>query len=278
MREIDCLEIKEAVTALCIKAAYDLPQEVEDSINHALANEKSQLGREILREIIQNAEIARRKKVPICQDTGMVVVFIELGQEMAIKGGNLNDAVNEGVKAAYKDLRKSIVENPLNRKNTSDNTPANIHIEIVPGDRLRIKVMLKGGGAENASVIKMFLPTATKEAISDFVINTVKENGPKACAPIILGIGIGGAFDTVAYLAKKALFRPINSHNAHHETAAFEKELLGKINKTGLGPMGIGGQTTALAVHIETAPCHIASLPVAINFDCHAHRVAEINL
>lgn len=278
MREIDCLKIKEAVIALCIKAAYDLPQEVEDSINHVLANEKSQLGREILREIIQNAEIARRKKVPICQDTGMVVVFIELGQEIAIKSGNLNDAINDGVKEAYKDLRKSIVENPLNRKNTSDNTPANIHIEIVPGDRFKIKVMLKGGGAENASVVKMFLPTAKKDAITDFIIKTVKENGPKACAPIILGIGIGGTFDTVAYLAKKALFRPITSHSTCHDMAAYEKELLEKINKTGVGPMGVGGNTTALAVHIETAPCHIASLPVAINFQCHAHRVAEMNL
>lgn len=272
MREIAAVKIKDAVAALCEKAAWDLPQEVEAALNEALKNETSELGREILRELIKNAEIARRKKVPLCQDTGMACVFIKLGQEVQLAESALIQAVNDGVKLGYKNLRKSMLHDPFNRENTKDNTPANLQVEIVPGDELKITVLLKGGGAENASCLKMFLPTATKEEIIKFIVKTVRENGPKACPPLILGIGIGGSFDTVATLAKKALLRPLASHSTKHDAAKMEAELLQKINATGVGPMGIGGITTALAVHIETAPCHIASLPVAINFQCHSHR------
>ena len=275
MREIASTKIIETVAALFESAAYDLPQEVEDSINHALAHEKSPLGRQIIREILKNAEIARQKKLPICQDTGMAVVFIAMGQQTFVVGGNLHDAVNDGVKEAYKNLRKSMVSDPFKRENTKDNLPASIHVEIVPGDTFKIIVLPKGGGAENASFQKMFLPTTSREVIEDYIVGVVKENGTKACPPLILGVGIGGAFDSVATLAKKSLLRPISSHSTNHENAAMEKALLLKINNLGLGPMGVGGTTTALAVHVESAPCHIASLPVAVNFQCHAHRYKE---
>jgi|SRR3989339_771695 len=275
MREIPVSKIKDTIEKLLREAAWNLPLEVEEALNDALAHESSPVGREILRELIKNAEIARSQKLPICQDTGMAVVFIELGEEVVITGGNIYDAINEAVKTAYKDLRKSIVIDPFNRENTNDNTPANIHVEIVQGDTLKIKVLPKGGGAENASIVKMFLPTALQDEISDFIVEQVKLNGPKACPPIILGIGIGGAFDTVATLAKKALLRPLKSHSTHHDIKQMEKNILERINKTGIGPMGVGGNITALAVHIATAPCHIASMPVAINFQCHAHRYKE---
>ncbi|MBI5700446.1 fumarate hydratase [Candidatus Saganbacteria bacterium] len=278
MREIAASKIKASVANLCSLAAYDLPQDLEEVLNHDLAHETSPLGRQIISEIIKNAEIARHKKLPICQDTGMACVFVELGQDVHILDGDITESINEGVSLGYKDLRKSIVSDPFHRVNTNDNTPANIHLEIVPGDKIKITVLLKGGGAENASFVQMFLPTAKKEEIVDFIVKKVKENGPKACPPIIVGVGIGGSFDTVAYLAKKSLIRPVKSHNSAFEIAEFEKEMLEKINKTGVGPMGVGGNITALAVHIITAPCHIASLPVAVNFGCHANRYKEIIL
>ncbi|KAF0134840.1 MAG: fumarate hydratase subunit alpha [Candidatus Saganbacteria bacterium] len=247
-----------------------------DLLRGALKNEESKTGKEIITQIIGNAEIAQKEKLPLCQDTGIAVVFIEIGQEAIIVGGEIKEAVNEGVSQGYKNLRKSVVLNPIDRINTKDNTPAIIHEEIVDGYNIKIGILPKGGGAENMSAIKMFLPTAKKEDLIKFIVETVVSNGAKACPPLILGIGIGGTFDYAAYLAKKALTRKIGAKNK--DTVELEKEILSQVNKTGLGPMGLGGRVTALAVHIETHPCHITSLPVAINFECHAHRYQEIIL
>lgn len=278
MREINALELKSAIIKLLEEAAYDLPPETIEVLSESLEKETSPIAKEILGELLENAEIAKDKKLPICQDTGMATIFLEIGQEVLIKGDSLKNIINEAVITSYKDLRKSIVSDPINRENTKDNTPANIHIEIVPKDKIKIQVLPKGGGAENASFLKMFLPTASKKEITAFIVEQIKQNGPKACPPIILGVGIGGSFDSVAILAKKALLRPIKNHSTNYETKKLEEELLDEINKTGIGPMGIGGNITVLAVHIETAPCHIASLPVAVNFQCHAHRYKEITL
>ncbi|MFA4905891.1 MAG: fumarate hydratase [Candidatus Margulisiibacteriota bacterium] len=278
MREIPSQHITEAVAALCRQAAYLLPGEVEEALNRALKIETSELGREVLREIIQNAEIARKEKLPLCQDTGFAVVFVDLGQEVIISGGQLAEAVNEGVSRGFSDLRKSIVSDPFIRANTGDNTPAIIHTEIVPGDKIKFGLLLKGGGGENASTLKMFLPGTDKEEIVRFVVDKIKEAGPRACPPVIVGVGIGGTFDYAPYLAKKALRRKVGHLNSSHHIAELEKEMLKRINETGVGPMGLGGKTTALAVHIETFPCHIASLPVAVNLECHAHRYQEVVL
>ncbi len=278
MPEIAASKIIETVCDLCRQANYELGDDVVDALNHALKIEESEIGRNILRELIKNAEIAKKEKLPICQDTGLVVVFIELGQEARITGGLLDEAVNEGVSRAYRDLRKSVVSDPFIRENTNDNTPAIIHVEIVPGDRIKIGVLPKGGGAENASSQKMFLPTASKEEIINYVVNCVETAGPKACPPLIIGIGIGGNFDYSAYLAKKALTRRVKQNHSNHDIAQLEKQMLEEVNKTGVGPMGLGGRVTALAVHIETHPCHIASLPVAVNMECHAHRYKEATI
>jgi fumarate hydratase subunit alpha len=274
MREISAKKITEAVKNLCLEANTDLSEDVEAALNKALKQEDSPRGREILRQVIQNAEIARKEKLPLCQDTGTAVVFIELGQEVRIIDGLLEEAVNEGVSRGYCQgyLRKSIVQDPLKRKNTSDNTPAVIHTEIVPGERIKIGLLCKGGGAENKSAVRMLKPSSTKEEIDQLILEAVKNAGPDACPPFIVGVGIGGNFDTVAMIAKKALLRPVGKHNSESDTAKWEKELLEKINKLGIGPMGLGGRTTALAVNIERRPCHISSLPVAVNMECHAHR------
>ena len=278
MPEIAASKITETVCDLCRQANFELGEDVVDALNHALKIEESEIGRNILRELIKNAEIAKKEKLPICQDTGLVVVFIELGQEARITGGLLDEAVNEGVSRAYRDLRKSVVSDPFIRENTNDNTPAIIHVEIVPGDRIKIGVLPKGGGAENASSQKMFLPTASKEEIINYVVNCVETAGPKACPPLIIGIGIGGNFDYSAYLAKKALTRRVKQNHSNHDIAQLEKQMLEEVNKTGVGPMGLGGRVTALAVHIEIHPCHIASLPVAVNIECHAHRYKETTI
>lgn len=275
MREIATKQITEATAELCRQAAYLLPAEVEEALNRALKVETAELGREVLREIIKNAEIARREKLPLCQDTGFAVVFVDLGQEVLISGGQLTEAINEGVSRGFADLRKSIVSDPFIRTNTGDNTPAVIHTEIVPGDKIKLGVLLKGGGGENASTLKMFLPGTEKEEIVRFVVEKVKEAGPRACPPVIVGVGIGGTFDHAPFLAKKALRRKIGHLNSSHHIAELEKEMLKRINETGVGPMGLGGKTSALAAHIETFPCHIASLPVAVNLECHAHRYQE---
>jgi len=275
MREIAAKKITEAVKKLCLEVSFNLPEDVERALNRALKTEESPRAREILRQILLNAEIARKEKLPLCQDTGSAVVFVEVGQEVRLVEGTLVEAINEGVSRGYHEgyLRKSMVNDPLRRQNTGDNTPAIIHSEIVPGEKIRITLLAKGGGAENRSALKMFKPTSTKEEISNFIVETTKRAGPDACPPFIVGVGIGGTFDYAPTLAKKALLREVGRHNSEKDTALFEKELLEKINSLGIGPMGVGGKTTALAVNIEKYPCHISSLPVAVNIECHAHRV-----
>ena len=278
MREVNAKKITEAIKKLCLEANYDLSEDVLEALNKALKQEESEIGRNILREIMKNAEIAKKKKLPLCQDTGLAIVFVEIGSEVRIIGGSLQEAVNEGISQGYKNLRKSVVFDPLKRVNTQDNTPAIIHTEIVPGEKIKIGLLPKGGGAENASELKMFLPTASKEEIMDFVVDLINRKGVNACPPLIVGVGMGGSFDSVGYLAKKALIRPVGKHHSRTEIADLEREMLKRINATGLGPMGLGGRITALAVHIEVAPCHIASLPVAVNLECHSHRYKETAL
>jgi fumarate hydratase subunit alpha len=277
MREIVAKRISDIVKKLCIEANTSLPEDVQEALNKALKKETAPTGREILRQLLTNAKIAWRDKMALCQDTGLAIVFIELGQDVRIINGTLEEAVNEGVSRGYNNgyLRKSVVHDPLERKNTEDNTPAIIHLKSVPGEQIRIRVMTKGGGAENCSAIRMFKPASSKEEIDAFILETVEKAGPNACPPVIVGIGLGGSFDQAAAIAKQSLFRAVGQHNSNHATAAWEKELLEKINSTGIGPMGLGGRTTALAVNIERRPCHISSLPVAINIQCHSHRHKE---
>jgi fumarate hydratase subunit alpha len=280
MREITAKKITEMIKSLCLEANTNLSEDVQTALNKALGKEESPLGRDILRQLISNAKIAWQEKLPLCQDTGMVIVFLEVGQEVRIINGTLEEAVNEGVSRAYNDgyLRKSVVQDPLLRKNSGDNTPAIIHIRIVPGENIKIQLMTKGGGAENCSAIRMFKPSSSQEEIDAFILETVEKAGPNACPPMIVGIGIGGTFDYAPILAKKALLRELGKHHSQPDTAKWEKELLEKINKTGIGPMGLGGRTTALAVNIERHPCHISSLPVAVNIDCHIHRYKEATI
>ena len=276
-RKIDSKLITETVKKLFIEANINLGQDVICSLQDALAREESPLGRQVLEKIIDNAEIARREKMPICQDTGLAVLFIEIGQDVHIIGGDLRAAIEEGVRQAYQDgfLRKSVCD-PLTRKNTHDNTPAIIHIDIVPGDRLKIIAMPKGGGSENMSAAQMLTPAAGSEGIKNFVVEKVKQAGANPCPPIIVGVGIGGSLEEACVLAKKALLRPVGEANNNDEhLAQMEKELLNSINKLGIGPGGLGGRISALAVHIEMLPCHIASLPVAVNIQCHVARHKE---
>jgi fumarate hydratase subunit alpha len=278
MREIEAKKIIETVRDLCIQANYELPDDVLYLLNEALKKERSATAREVIRELISNADIAKKLRYPICQDTGLALVFVELGQGVMVSGGDLIKAVNEGVSRGYKEgyLRKSVVHDPFLRKNTNDNTPALIHTDIVPGDKIKITFMAKGGGCENVGAYKMFKPGTAKEEIEDFVVETVKAAGPNSCPPIIVGIGIGGNQEKSALLAKKALLREAGKFSSNKETHKMEKEILVKINDLGIGAVGLGGTITALGVHIETAPCHIASLPVTVSIDCHAHRVKEI--
>lgn len=280
MREIAFEEIASAVRNLCISANYNLPEDVEKAIREAAKGEDSPLGRRILEQIIENFEIARREQVPICQDTGALACFVELGQEVHITGGPLTDAINEGVRRGYREgyLRKSILNDPLERVNTGDNTPAMIHIELVEGDRLRLAVAPKGGGSENMSKLRFLRPADGEEGIRKFVVESVLEAGGNPCPPIVVGVGIGGTLEKVAWLAKKALFRRIGEHSADPRYARLEQELLEAVNKTGLGPGALGGQTTALWVSIEAFPCHITALPVAVNLNCHAARHKEVVL
>ena len=276
MRKVSVSEITKAVRALCISAACNLEQDVADALRESLAREVSPLGRDVLSQIITNFEIADKESLPMCQDTGIAVFFIEVGRGVELDGSSLEDAVNEGVRQGYKDgyLRKSVCH-PLKRVNTGDNTPAIIHTTIVEGDRVKIKIAPKGAGSENMSALKMLKPAEGVNGVKSFVLDTVRAAGGNPCPPIVVGVGIGGSFEKSAILAKKALLRPIGSRNADVEVEALEAELLKSINDLGIGPMGFGGVITALAVHIETYPCHIASLPVAINIQCHAGRHKE---
>ena len=276
-RKIDSKLITETVKKLFIEANINLGQDVICSLQDALAREESPLGRQVLEKIIDNAEIAHREKMPICQDTGLAVLFIEIGQDVHIIGGDLRAAIEEGVRQAYQDgfLRKSVCD-PLTRKNTQDNTPAIIHIDIVPGGKMKIIAMPKGGGSENMSAAQMLTPAAGSEGIKNFVVEKVKQAGANPCPPIIVGVGIGGSLEEASVLAKKALLRPVGEANNNDEhLAQMEKELLNSINKLGIGPGGLGGRISALAVHIEMLPCHIASLPVAVNIQCHVARHKE---
>ncbi len=274
MREIQCSKITEVIRKLCIEANEHLPEDVKCAIKTARKEEDGEIAKGILDNIIENYEIADRENVPICQDTGMAVVFMEIGQDVHITGGDLTECVNEGVRQGYTDgyLRKSVVKDPIRRGNTGDNTPAILYTEIVPGEQIKITVGPKGFGSENMSRIMMLKPSAGLEGIKDFIIETVKFAGPNPCPPMVVGVGIGGTFDRCALLAKKALMRPLGSSNKDPFYADLEKELLLKINSLGIGPQGLGGRTTAIGLNIETFPTHIAGMPCAVNINCHVTR------
>ncbi len=277
MRQVKAWDITVQVAEMCREANVCLGEDVIRALKKALAGEESGAGRDVLEQLLENVEIARSEQIPLCQDTGFAVFFVEWGQEVHLTGGTLEDAINEGVRKGYREgcLRKSIVADPLNRVNTGDNTPAVIHISLVPGDRVKIAFAAKGGGSENMSALKMLKPSDGVEGVIDFVVNQVKEAGPNSCPPVVVGVGLGGTFDKVAVMAKKALFRPLGQPHPEPFYADLERKILERINDLGIGPQGFGGRITALAVHIETFPAHIASLPVAVNLNCHAARHAE---
>ncbi|NOY78820.1 MAG: fumarate hydratase [Calditrichaeota bacterium] len=274
MRELDVGEITQAVKRLSMEANYFLGDDQVNALKEALKKEESPVGKSVLNQIVENQEIARTEKMAICQDTGFTVVFIDLGQEVHLIGGDLTEAVNEGVRQGYTEgyLRKSIVKDPLRRVNTGDNTPAVVHLRLVPGDKVSITVAPKGGGSENMSEVRMLKPADGPEGVKNFVIDRVRRSGGNPCPPIIVGVGIGGTFEIAALIAKKALLRELGQFNPDPYYAEMEKELLREINKLGIGPMGLGGRVTALGVFIEYHPCHIASLPIAVNIQCHAAR------
>jgi fumarate hydratase subunit alpha len=276
MREVNVKMITEKVRALFMEANTDLGEDVLQAFDRAMEKEESPLGIEILKELKENARIAKEERVAICQDTGFAVVFLELGQDVHLVGGDLKQAIFEGVRQGYRDgyLRKSICH-PFTRANTGDNTPAIIHTEIVPGEKVKITVAPKGGGSENMSRVVMLTPSDGVEGIKRFVVQRVKESGSNPCPPTIVGVGIGGTFEQAAFLAKKSLLRPLGSRNPDPELDKLESEILSKINELGMGPQGLGGRTTSLAVHILMMPCHIASFPLAVNIQCHAQRHKE---
>ncbi len=278
MREILAGEITKTVSRLFCEANYYLTEDVLEALEEALKKEESPVAREVLEQIIKNAGVAAAEKIPLCQDCGAAVVFIDLGQDVHVAGGDLNTAINEGVRKAYDEgyLRKSMVNQPFSaRVNTRDNTPAIIYTDIVPGDKIKITVVPKGGGSENMSRLGMLTPAAGRQGVVDMVVKTVDEAGSNPCPPIIVGVGIGGTADKALLLAKKALLRRIGEHNPDPEVAELETELLQRINALGTGPMGYGGRTTALAVNVEVFPAHLASLPVAVNLNCHSSRHKE---
>lgn len=280
MREIEVNEIIDAVRELCIRANCVLNDDVYNALEAAKNTEKSPIGKEILCQLTDNADIAKNEYVPICQDTGMAIVFVELGQEVHIKGGLLTDAINEGVRRGYRDgyLRKSVVSDPFIRENTKDNTPAIIHYDIVEGDKIKIIVAPKGFGSENMSKIYMLKPSAGIEGAKDAIVQAVDEAGPNPCPPMVVGVGVGGNFEMAALLAKKALLRPIGSHSDKPHLREMEEELLERMNSLGIGPQGLGGVTTVLGVNVESFPTHIAGMPIAVNISCHVTRHAEVIL
>lgn len=280
MRKIPVVEVQQKIEELFVSSNFELPEDVVNVLTKATYLETSPTAKEILRQILKNAEIARDEKLPLCQDCGVALVFMEIGQDIIFTGGDLTTAINEGVRQAYKKnyLRFSIVGDPFYRKNTKDNTPAFIHYDIVPGNHLKIIVMPKGGGCENMSRLRMFSPSDGIKGVKKFVLESVKQSGANPCPPIFLGIGIGGTFEYASYLAKKALLRKIGTPNPDTSLDSLEKELLDGVNSLGIGSQGMGGSITALAVHILKAPCHIASLPVALSFECHSHRYKEVIL
>lgn len=281
MHTVPYTAIVNATRELCMRAASKLPDDVACALRKALDGESSPAGREIIRQCIDNAALAAAASDPICQDTGIAIYFVELGSNVLVDGGTLADALSEGTRLGYRDgyLRKSMVADPLfDRTNTGDNTPVEAHIEMVAGDALRIVLLPKGGGAENMSRLAMLKPSDGAAGVADFVADAVAQGGGRPCPPLIVGVGIGGAADTAMYLAKRALLRPVGAPNPDARYARLEADILAKINASGVGPQGLGGSVTALAVHIEERPCHLASLPVAVNVNCHAARRAEIIL
>ena len=274
MREIQAQQIMDVVERLCIEANEQLPEDIKNAIHRCRACEDWEIAQGVLDQIITNFEIAGEERVPICQDTGMACVFLEIGQDVHITGGDLREAVDEGVRRGYDKgyLRKSVVRDPVRRGNTGDNTPAMLYTEIVPGEQIKVTVGPKGFGSENMSAIRMFKPSAGIEGIKDFILETVENAGPNPCPPMVVGVGIGGTFDKCALLAKKALMRSTEERNPDPYYAALEEEMLEKINQLGIGPQGFGGRTTALALNIETMPTHIAGMPCAVNINCHVTR------
>ena len=274
MREIAASQITDVVERLCIEACQYLPEDVKTAIRQCRKEEDWAIAQGVLDNIIENFEIAEREQVPICQDTGMACVFLEIGQDVHITGGGLREAVDEGVRRGYENgyLRKSVVKDPVRRGNTGDNTPAMLYTEIVPGEQIRVTVAPKGFGSENMSAVRMFKPSAGIEGIKDFILETVEAAGPNPCPPIVIGVGIGGTFDKAALLAKKALPRDLGSKNPDPYYAELEEEMLEKVNCLGIGPQGFGGRTTAIGLNIETLPTHIAGMPCAININCHVTR------
>lgn len=280
MREIKAEAVTRAVKDLCIKACYHLPEDVYKAFMQLKSTEKSPAGRSVLDDLMKNADIASKGSIPLCQDTGMAVLFVEIGQDVHITG-SLQEALHEGVRQGYTEgfLRKSVVAEPLfERKNTKDNTPAFIHYSIAEGDKIKIRMAPKGAGSENKSIVKMLVPADGIEGVKKVVLEAVKNAGPNSCPPMVVGVGLGGTMEIAALYAKKACMRDIESQNHDERYAKLEKELLDLVNKTGIGPQGLGGTSTAVRVHIEWSPTHIASLPVAVNINCHSARHAEIIL
>ncbi len=285
MKIIKLSEVRDRIKNLVQEANFELQDDVLKVIKEMAAKEESPAGKEVFNQMLENADIARQEKLGLCQDTGLAVFFVELGEDVKLDKddglGSLREAITEGTRLGYKEgyLRKSVVEDPVRRKNTGDNTPAYIHWELVPGDAFKLTFIAKGGGAENMSAVRMFAPAAGLEGIEDFVVETADKGSSNPCPPIVVGVGVGGNFEYSALLAKKALLRrPLGSHNPDPFYADMESRLLGKINNLGIGPQGMGGRITALAVHVEAYPCHIASMPAAVNIECHAHRVMEFEL
>ena len=276
MRNIDVKNITDTIAEMCIEANHFLTPDMKAALEAAVQSEEAPLGKQVLQSLQENLKIAGEDMIPICQDTGMAVIFLEVGQEVHFEGGSLEDAINEGVRRGYVDgfLRKSVVGDPLIRENTKDNTPAVIYYEMVPGDKVKITLAPKGFGSENMSRIFMLKPSDGIEGVKNAVLTAVKDAGPNACPPMVVGVGVGGTFEKAALLAKKALTRPVNIHSEIPYVKEMEEELLAKMNATGIGPGGLGGSTTALAVNINTYPTHIAGLPVAINICCHVNRHA----
>jgi fumarate hydratase subunit alpha len=276
MREVNAKQITEVVKKLCIDANLYLGEDVLAAFDRGEKMEESPVGKEMFQQLKENARIAREEKVAMCQDTGLAVVFVELGQEVHIAGGDFNAAINEGVRQGYQEgyLRKSAC-NCFSRANTKDNTPAVIHLEIIPGDKVKITVAPKGGGSENMSTVTMLSPSEGVEGIKKRVVDWVKQAGSNPCPPVVVGVGIGGTFEQTALMAKKALLRPLGQKNPDPQLAALEQEILTRVNNLGIGPQGLGGRITAMAVHVEMIPCHIASFPMAVNINCHAHRHKE---
>lgn len=274
MRRINLSKITQNIKEMCIEANHGLTSDMDNALKESIDTEKSPLGKQILNQLQDNLKIAKEDMIPICQDTGMAVIFLEIGQDVYFEGGSLEDAINEGVRQGYIEgyLRKSVVKDPLIRENTKDNTPAVIHYEIKPGDKVKITVAPKGFGSENMSRVFMLKPADGIEGVKNAILTAVKDAGPNACPPMVVGVGIGGTFEKCALMAKKALTRPVDQHSDIPYVKEMEEELLQKINHTGIGPGGLGGTTTALAVNIDTYPTHIAGLPVAINICCHVNR------